>query len=431
MSISIIWSEAMEYFGYPNIKFPMPSYSSNTGFIDMANKSIFYNPEFIDSFKHREKALKGLLEHEINHYVHLPFDLVNVKRMHQISKKEVGDKNIVATNLYCDQVVNIDLLSKKRNEVLYLFEHDLFQDQLMHTFWFLQAYKTSNDVTKRLEFHKELFDKIKDLDYSTNSFETHLENLKKFSKEIEPYLEDEQEFMCQIRKGDEDHTKGYWVEKNAVPEFMDDESARKEYEELAKKITLPIEKQKDSCIIGFNSWDLSTPFNDVDIYKSNNRFLPGISIAKKEYLSRKEMNDAFIMIDSSASMPNPWVRESIPVALGLYIANKYLSFGKEVAVLNFSEENIFLDYSKDADAIKREILRYQEMETFIEDKKSFHSRPADYYLITDLLIQNLDSFLYKFRTLGSKLNIFSFEDIQIKNSDNLVVKYVKGWEDLK
>lgn len=103
---------------------------------------------------------------------------------------------------------------------------------------------------------------------------------------------------------------------------------------------------------------------DFDPVNSYGKLIPGV--AKKWRREGYEVHgdaeqppDALIVIDASGSMPDPRRERSSVVLGGFCAANAYLERGSSVAVANFGDVTLTLDFTRDRDAIYEHLCIYQ------------------------------------------------------------------------
>lgn len=122
--------------------------------------------------------------------------------------------------------------------------------------------------------------------------------------------------------------------------------------------------------------------------------LPGIT--KRWLLSGPESNyadlqvpDLIVAIDSSCSMPSADNEKSYAVLAGVVAANAYLDHGSQVAVVNFSSQDVVQEFTTEREAIYKHLAAFQGGGTTlntstVEGLAGKCSRDVDIMLITDL-----------------------------------------------
>lgn len=126
--------------------------------------------------------------------------------------------------------------------------------------------------------------------------------------------------------------------------------------------------------------------------------------------------DLIIAIDTSGSMDNPNHILSHAVLGGAIAAQAYLGRGAEIAVYNFSSNDIVLDFTPDERRVLEHLVKYQMGGTTLNVSvldRLLQSRPrsgrdVDILIITDLSIFNIDEVLSKLVSYEDTHRIFVF-----------------------
>jgi hypothetical protein len=185
------------------------------------------------------------------------------------------------------------------------------------------------------------------------------------------------------------------------------------YMKLAENYSIPLKKlpleEKGSMHPHSHSpWEVGSPVQDVDIWTSFGRIMPGITQVwkKREGKGRGKVEgtpDCLIVIDSSGSMINPRKSLSYAVLGAACAVNAYLRHQSKVAVYNFSDAPMggkdVLEYTDNREEIYRVLCKYfgggtaldlEDLIPLIQGKKNL-----DLFIITDMKITNLrpDRFL--------------------------------------
>ncbi len=198
------------------------------------------------------------------------------------------------------------------------------------------------------------------------------------------------------------------------------------YERLSEKYEIKV-KEKNT-VTGteqmpdqYREWEPGTPLKGIDIFKSRGKIMPGTTkekVYRDEPITQIEQNnhegipDALIIIDSSASMPDPRSIRSYAVLGGFCAANYYLERGKETGILNFSSTTKKTDYTTNKQKAYEAIARYQQGGTVTELDKIRNmvnkKESLDIYLITDMFITNGEETIKYFAGLDEnyRTNIF-------------------------
>ena len=149
-------------------------------------------------------------------------------------------------------------------------------------------------------------------------------------------------------------------------------------------------------------WEIGRPVQDIDVWTSFGKFMPGISQVweRREgetHGSEAGTPDCVIVVDSSGSMTNPCEELSFAVLGAGCAADAYLKRGRRVAVYNFSDApsggKVWIDYTRDRTSVFRGLCRYFGGGTEIDtsDFRKITNPNTDYFVITDMQISNLHS----------------------------------------
>jgi len=183
------------------------------------------------------------------------------------------------------------------------------------------------------------------------------------------------------------------------------------YMKLAENYSIPIKKvtiEKRGSLHphSHSPWEVSAPYQDVDIWTSFGKIMPGITQIwnKREGEGRGKVEstpDCLIAIDSSGSMINPRKNLSYAVLGAACAANAYLRNHSKVGVYNFSDAPMggkdILDYTDRKEDIYRILCKYfgggtaldlDDLTPLIKGKKNL-----DLFIITDMKITNLEALI--------------------------------------
>ncbi|MFH0737049.1 MAG: vWA domain-containing protein [Candidatus Micrarchaeota archaeon] len=111
-------------------------------------------------------------------------------------------------------------------------------------------------------------------------------------------------------------------------------------------------------------WRVGTDANLALPNSSGGFLLPGIT--KKVKVSERQVQTVdytvphlLVVIDSSASMPIPWIVKSFSTLGGVCAARSYHIHGSYIGVINFSGNSFYLPYTRDLDDALGAIVAYQ------------------------------------------------------------------------
>ncbi|MCS7241030.1 MAG: hypothetical protein NZ651_07295, partial [Candidatus Bipolaricaulota bacterium] len=134
---------------------------------------------------------------------------------------------------------------------------------------------------------------------------------------------------------------------------------------------------------------------------------------RESNLVRQSLPDLLILIDSSGSMTNPCESVSYAVLAGIVAALTYLDHGSRVAVINFSSEDLILEFTRDRVKVEKYLVAYQNGGTTVHPdsiKRILHQArgPVDILLISDMAISNLDEVVQAMTSFACSHRIFVF-----------------------
>lgn len=167
-------------------------------------------------------------------------------------------------------------------------------------------------------------------------------------------------------------------------------------------------------------WEVGKPVQDIDIWTSFGRLLPGLS---QTWVRRQGMimgqcegtPDCLIVLDSSGSMTNPRAHLSYAVLGAGCAVEAYLRRQAKIAVYNFSDARhdgkTILSFTDDRHAIYQGLCAYHGGGTSLrlrdlEELRGIAADAApDLVLITDMQITNLEEVIDFFKTLDGRITV--------------------------
>jgi hypothetical protein len=193
------------------------------------------------------------------------------------------------------------------------------------------------------------------------------------------------------------------------------------YMKLAENYSLPLKKvpmeRKGSLHPHSHSpWEAGSPIQDVDVWTSFGRIMPGITQIwkKKEGKGKGKIEgtpECLIAVDSSGSMVNPRKNLSYAVLGAACAADAYLRNDAKVAVYNFSDAPMggkdVLEYTHRREEIYRVLCKYfgggtaldlDDLTPLIQGRKNL-----DLFIITDMKITNLEALIGFFGQIRNRV----------------------------
>ena len=448
--------------------------------LEMKQKQMTLNPEFIAQMKGKmpeRLVMEALLDHGISHYTFCPWDFQTHLMLYAEAKKVMGDKESAkqVANYFIDIIADTHCVKKKSTEIPELHRRlkkkkvEEIITSLYQKIWGIDLGVLPSHPGG--EGHEEVVRRLARIPYLDRS--RWAESIRKFARSIKPLIvEEENEQGGQGEKGpsnpqgDHDLTqysseeidqglRDYAKRTLALSEFRDmvedfSEELKEAgygmeggmgrgrgalidadilfYMKLAENYSIPLKKlpleEKGSMHPHSHSpWEVGSPVQDVDIWTSFGRIMPGITQVwkKREGKGRGKVEgtpDCLIVIDSSGSMINPRKSLSYAVLGAACAVNAYLRHQSKVAVYNFSDAPMggkdILEYTDNREEIYRVLCKYfgggtaldlEDLVPLIQGKKNL-----DLFIITDMKITNLETLIGFFGQLRNRVTAVHIGD---------------------
>ena len=455
-----LWPEVRRRHLYPQI--PMPQFESNPSPVamEMRNKQIILNLEYVNTMSRMLPAatvLEALLDHGISHYTCCPWDLSTHLRFYARAKEILNEGDLArrATDLFMDIVADTHAVKERQSSLPLLYKSgarkgfekiicSLYQriwgvdlgcpgdDETVSRLatipyldkrrWMVSLSRFIRGIRPLLEeadspipdehtrMGKHGFQQYapEEIDQALREFAVEAESPEQFADVFEDLQTQLEEVKQDVDEG-MGHGAGSPVDAN-----------RLYYMKLAENYALPLHK-KDMRGSGHlhphshRPWEVCQPFQDLDPWCSFGKYLPGITQIwqRKEgqiYGKKEKTPNCLIMIDSSGSMIDPRTHLSYAVLGGGCAADSYLRHDAQVAVYNFSDAlaggREYLPFTRSRSLIYQVLCRYfgggtaldlDEVTSVAEDSE------ADIFLITDMQITNLDQTISRFSRLDNRV----------------------------
>ncbi len=418
------WEEVKHLMGYPVLKFPLITTKDvETASINMITKEIKISETFmkrLSQYVSEKDAFKIISAHEVSHHTYCPYDLKTLMSLDFEMTKIMGRPTKI-TNWFTDVFVNLDIIEKgiEINKAYWLSEElSIFQETIKELYTkktgLFFGQKNKNFV------NKEVLNKALKLDYKNTEINTLKDTAIKFAKIFSDIYSNEEasdSLNDYTKYSDSDVDDAFkdlvktlspedfyeaikYAEKTNITQKITTKNLKDYYHSLSKKYFLKIVKEKET-IIGeeqrIKEWDSEDSISSINIYRSNAKFIPGISLSSKSYFNeyrgldkKQKIPDALILLDSSASMDNPGIKLSKAVMAGFIISDFYLKNKKSVAVINFSSFAKLNNFSYNRSSVYDGLILYQGEYTNIDLSvvDSVVKNDVDIYLISDEAIDN-------------------------------------------
>jgi hypothetical protein len=476
--------------------------------LEMKQKQMTINGAFVSKMKGKmpeKRVIEALLDHGITHYTFCPWDFHTHLRLYAEAKKMVGDKELAkqVSNYFIDVIADTHCVKKRFTEIPEL-HRNLNKGTIEEVIAFLyqkiwgidlgipasrMGVKGQADIVRRLARIPYL-DRLR-----------WVESIQKFARSLKPLLVEEQKQQGakggkgehnpqgehdlnhysyeEIDQGLRDYarqTMALSEFKDVVEDFSDEikgagygmeagmgrgqgnpiDAEVLFYMKLAENYSIPLKRvpleEKGSLHPHSHSpWEIGSPFQDVDIWTSFGKIMPGITQiwTKREGKGRGKMEgtpDCLIAIDSSGSMINPRKSLSYAVLGAACATNAYLQNDSKVAVYNFSDAPMggkdILNYTDRREDIYRVLCKYfgggtaldlEDLLPLIQGKKNL-----DLFIITDMKITNLEALIGFFGQIQNRVTAVHIGDNPyaarfekaVEKRKNISIYTVKRKEDI-
>jgi hypothetical protein len=442
--IERIWSDVRKRHLFPELPLPkLVDEDSDVG-VQMRNKRINLSESLCESLSDHlppEKVLEGLLDHGVAHHTVCPWDFDSYLGLYAALKPELLDGELVkqVVDFFMDVVVDTHCV-KERNSVL----PELYRvtDSVGVQKVIKGLYQQIWGVDLGVSIDLEVASRLSRIPYLDRKRWT--EAIRSFARVVAPLVgqanEEEgnagsgllgehnlQQFSeDELAKGLKQFSnKGFHAFRAMVEDFRPEledagqlpqvEMGRGKgvptdadllfYMQRSRSYNLPIRTVPMEKVGGLHPhshspWEVGKPVQDIDIWTSFGRFLPGIS----QVWNRRQGEthglgegtpDCLVVIDSSGSMTNPCEGQSYAVLGAGCAADAYLNQGRKVAVYNFSDapagSRETLPFTRNRRKIYGTLCRYFGGGTALHlpDLQTFRNHKCDIFIITDMQITNL------------------------------------------
>lgn len=441
--------------------------------LEIKDKVMTLNPLFIASLEGKmpkEGIMEALLDHGITHYTFCPWDFQTHLMIYAEAKKVMGDKEAAkrVANYFIDVVADTHCVKHRSTQIPELHRHlkkGPIQEvirSLYEKIWGVDLGIPNSKKEGRPQ--AEIVRRLMRIPYLDRS--RWPESIRKFARSLKPLIVAEQKEQKGKGGRGESNPQGehdldhYSFEEidSGLREYarktMDLAQFREVVEDFSEELKevgygaeggmgrgrsapidadilfymklaenysiplrkLPLEKGGNLHPHSHYPWEVGSPYQDVDIWTSFGKIMPGITQVwkKKEGKGRVKIEgtpDCLIIIDSSGSMINPRKNLSYAVLGAACATNAYLRNDSKVAVYNFSDAPMggrdILDFTSDREAIYRSLCKYFGGGTALDlddilpliKKRS----PLDLFIITDMKITNLETLIGFFGQIQNRV----------------------------
>jgi hypothetical protein len=476
--------------------------------LEMKQKQMTIHAGFVSQMKGKmeeKRVVEALLDHGVTHYTFCPWDFHTHLRLYSEAKKVVGDKELArqVSNRFIDVIADTHCVKKRCTEIPELhrnLEKGTIEEVIASLYQKIWGIDLGISASKKsVRGHTDIVRRLARIPYLDRS--RWGESIRKFARSLKPLLVEEQKQQGgkagkgernpqgehdlnrysneEIDQGLRDYarqTMDLSEFKDVLEDFSDELTGAgygREggigrghgnpldadvlfYMKLAENYSIPVKKvpleEKGSLHpYSHSPWEIGSPFQDVDIWTSFGKIMPGITQiwTRREGKGRGKIEgtpDSLIAIDSSGSMINPRKSLSYAVLGAACAANAYLQNGSKVAVYNFSDAPMggkeILNYTDRREDIYRVLCKYfgggtaldlEDLMPLIQRRKNL-----DLFIITDMKITNLEALIGFFGQIQNRVTTVHIGDNPyaarfekaVEKRKNISIYTVKRKEDI-
>lgn len=463
-----IWPQVRQKHLWPELPTPQMGTLRAPVAMQMREKRITLNTATCDELAESmapEAVIEALLDHGVSHYTRCPWDLATHLHLYATAKAVLGRKSLarLATDSFIDVVANTACVKAMPTPLPEVYRHlggGTLQGALTALYthiWGMQLHGSGDPALVRRLARIPYLDR-----------QQWPQSLQRFVQLLRPVLEEEgrgrqpqppalghhslesysqadvtlglQAFAQQV--GDiqqfsdvvqdfarELASMGYGTDGGTgLGPQVDAEALY--YMQLAQTYPLPVRgvpMERNGVLEPYSHapWEASQPVQDLDIWTSFGKLLPGLSQVWKRrqgliYGQREGTPDCLLVLDSSGSMPNPRQQLSEAVLGAACAAEAYLRHEARVAVYNFSDAlmggKTVLPFTRDRQAIYEALCVYHGGGTSlrlrdVQDLRlSVPRATPDLLLITDMQLTNLDEVIEYCTDVGGRTTVIHLSD---------------------
>jgi hypothetical protein len=441
--------------------------------LEMKEKQMTLNQAFISNLKARmpdEEIIEALMDHGIAHYTFCPWDFQTHVMLYAEAKRALGEKGFAkqVADYFIDIVADTHCVKKRFMHIPTLHRHlkkgkvEEVIASLYQRIWGIDLRGSHSGIMSKS--HEEVVRRLARIPYLDRS--RWPESMRKFARSIKPLLMEERNEQGtgegqgdpnplgehdlnhysqeEIDQGLRDYAKKTMTlsDFREVVEDLSEELKEAGYSaeggmgrglgaaidadilfymKLAENYPTPLKKvllEKKGFLHPHSHapWEVGSPFQDVDIWTSFGKIMPGMTQVwkKREGKGRGKIEgtpDCLIAVDSSGSMINPRKNLSHAVLGAACAADAYLRNGAKVAVYNFSDAPMggkdVLNYTDRREEIYRTLCKYFGGGTALDMEDLIplvHGRKnLDLFIITDMKITNLEALISYFGQIRNRV----------------------------
>lgn len=448
--IADLWPEVRRKHRWPEVPMPQMGTLDTPVAMHMQEKQITLNTTTCAELAEHLPAatvVEALLDHGVSHYTRCPWDFATHLQLYAAAKAELGRKGLarMATDTFIDVVANTACVKDVPTPLPDLYRH-LGGGALQGAVTALYSHIWGMQLHGSADPH--LVRRLARIPYLDRPQWT--QSVRRFARLLQPLLEEEsrgrrqrppplghhsltsysrdevaqglQTFaqqvgdIAQFREtvtdlADELIALGYGTKEGVGTGLgppIDAEVLY--YMQLAQSYRLPLRTvplTRRGVLEPYSHapWEASQPVQDIDIWTSFGKLLPGLSQVWRRrqgalFGQREGTPDCLLILDSSGSMPNPREQLSEAVLGAACAAEAYLRRSARVAVYNFSHAMLggctLLPFTTDRQEIYTTLCTYHGGGTSLrlrdlnDLRRTAGNSPPDLLWITDMQLANLE-----------------------------------------
>lgn len=469
-----VWPRVRRKHLFPEL--PMPQLGEDMGLtaVVLQRRQIIVNAALCQQLAEQmpvDDVVEAFLDHGIAHHTRCPWDFTTHLRLYATAKDELRKRELAqrATDAFIDVVADTYCVKEFDTALPQVYRYlnrrplDALMVALYSYIWGMDLDSTGPErLIRRLS-------RIPYLD--RNRWE---ESLRRFCRLIRPILEEERQqgqgmpsaplgrhglsahAQNEVERGlrvfaqQVDNPREF---RNTVEDFAEElvahgHVAEQEgmgrgkgrrvdtdllyYMKLAEHYQLPVrdaplQKSHSSDPFMHTPWELGKPIEDIDVWTSFGKILPGLSQTwlrqPGQGAGRREgVPDCLIIIDSSGSMTNPRYLLSHAILGAGCAGDAYLRAGARVAVYNFSDaaagDKLLLDFTNDRKRIYQALCRYfgggtvLALEELDQLLRAARRDAPDIFFITDMQIPHLQTVIDYLSQLKGRITAVHLGDTE-------------------
>jgi hypothetical protein len=457
------WEEVRAKAQRPYLPVPKWDSSAETAQIDLRTMDIKVSPAYIAEIVSKgvdeETAIKGRLEHELEHFRTHPYDLASLIYYHDKLRFYGSDAELIE-NLFSDIKINISAVANGRGSNIFQACRALKTDDVRQT---ILAFE---EKTLETGFHvqpkyPELEDKLGAVDFYATTLRENGLALLVFAQIIKPYLDKIQRTQPEysiagFSPSDIKKAIKHLQQSGAIsPADADriyarygiENSLRERYITEAAKYPVHVEpapliNPAGSYPATHTEWSIDRSTSRIDPFVSFGLLVPGITKEwqDEEYISHgtaPDIPECLICLDTSGSMVRHSSNSPALIA-ALAVVNKYLTHDRRVAAVNFSDKSLYVAATKNLYELADLLCTDQAGGTTLDldaVKKAYESLSApDVHIITDTDISNIGEVLGYLASvsrpnlwvIGRKVEFPGIACHHVENADDIPKAVVGG-----